>query len=415
MKPVEWLEAFLQFPVTAAGRRAHRKEMLRGAHYLRDRIVVPPDLAADQRRVAHKQVRRLMNRLAVVEHWHTSFVELGFHIFFRLFVGAFVASLIGITWYSLRGRSAGGPWFAIPVLVLSALVGAFLFSFLVAVPLLLRVKDPYLKVFNRLGYVWTLLVVVASGAGVFAAYRRSLRLENCWQAAGAGLATGVLAIVAGVTVTFLYNLLGTGFADYLRRRLERLYAQALIVRYLADALAELRQQPTANRFAVFDSLKRAAERFEVDLPVVLRTGDFATDYWVRNRMEAVGWRLRSMARQAIAPTESSLSEMTNQLPRSLWASAMGYWALLDVGTAEDTPRREALRVRLFGGLRTVAIGLAPLATIRVLGPFGIRLPDYVSAGAVVWALGAILLLLDPELKVLSAFRQIRDAVQHKPD
>jgi hypothetical protein len=362
-----------------------------------------------------RQVRHLFNELAIVEDWHGSFTELGYHLAMLVTISALLLSMIALAFYLLHGHTyAGFHWLLPPLFVLGMPIGTLALLLLFALPLsVLHQRHSYLAFVNRLGYVWGIVVLATGAAAIYGAYRPALRMGTYWHAFVGGIAVGVLALLVAVVVALIYSLLSSSFMSYLERRKGRVCAQALAARSLTRALLELRRTPVARR-AVFGYLRSAADRFDSDIPNELKTGDFTTDYWLGNRLQKISWTIRGMARRAVAPTDSTFAELQTELPPIIWATTMGYWALIDAATPDTVaPPQVPFHARLLHGVHAVTIGVLPLAGVAAVRRLGLTVPDYVAAGAVIWGLGAILLWLDPELKILSAFRQVKDAFQKK--
>jgi hypothetical protein len=371
-----------------------------------------PDLREEHKREL-RRLRTSFRKLALREQWHQHSSELSAHCMLLLLFVVLLVSVLFVSWYVLEWPpiSVRRVLLFIVFAVTANVVSALVFLLVVGPVFFLDEQDAYWRRLVGVGWAWALIVVTASAAGVYHCYYNARTIASVADALLAGIGAGTAALFMAAAAVLAWVLITKLLLTYLNHGLLAASAHAVLVRHLLRALATLREE-VVNRHRLFVHLKGAATCLDQYLPNALRTGDVVTDYWIQSRLHGVASGLRVLARRVVTPTETTYGEVTVSLSTMLGVTVMRQWGLLAPETGDVVPPRQALRARLVAAVRSFTIAGIPLVTVAILQRVGISVPDYVATGALLWVVGTLVLWLDPDLRVLAAFRQWKDAVGH---
>ena len=160
-------------------------------------------------------------------------------------------------------------------------------------------------------------------------------------------------------------------------------------------------------------LEIIARRIETYVPRRMRSGDLATDRWIQADMKKIAAEFRYYKLWVASPYPDTRQELLKQLSRSLALAASDNWAALPRREADQTAARSLWLWRAANFARfIVSAGLPGLIFYAIQQTqFAIQPPiaDYLTVGAVIWAILAMISVIDPDYnQKLSSLKTIGD-------
>jgi hypothetical protein len=180
---------------------------------------------------------------------------------------------------------------------------------------------------------------------------------------------------------------------------------AVIVNELVTILQEVEQNPDQwidlkARRGWMARLEIVADRMEQDIPRQLRSGDAATDEWMRKTARQIAAALRAKKKWLLTPKADTRQHFVRAMARNLVHAAMGDWDSFEKAELQAPMLSWPARVaNLAATLLKSAFPLLALLVIqRVYPAFNALVGDYALSGAILWFVVSLLASLDPQYK-----------------
>ncbi len=180
---------------------------------------------------------------------------------------------------------------------------------------------------------------------------------------------------------------------------------AIIVNDLALVLQDVERHPEkwidlSARRDWLARLENVADRIEQDIPRQLRSGDAATDEWMRKTMRQMAAALRAKKKWLLTPKADTRQHFMRAIAQSLVHAATGDWDSfekieLPASTLSWPARAANLALTL---LKSAFPLLALLVIQRVYPAFNALVGDYALSGAILWFVVSLIASLDPQYK-----------------
>jgi len=201
-----------------------------------------------------------------------------------------------------------------------------------------------------------------------------------------------------------------------QRHVSSHYPQMLVVDRLLHLMSHLEEkeplrEPVHKR-VITNYLEEVAVSFETDIPAYLRSGDSATNTWLKQTCCCIAATLRDFKKWVLLPREDTTELLQRRIAAMLIHAALGQWDHIERMEAQAT--RSRLQA-LLGFARVLIVALLPFGllwlTHATLGFAGAS-REYAIGGAVLWALLTLLVSFDPLFGAKVA--AMREAAQSLP-
>ncbi len=215
----------------------------------------------------------------------------------------------------------------------------------------------------------------------------------------AGLA-GAVAYIVGV---FPFMVVTSILRIMINRRITNLYPDVVLVDNYLDVLAKTesgaaRWNEIEFKQQLIRKLEDTAYCLEVSLPGRLRTGNYATDSWIKERSEEMAEGTRALTRWIFTPQVNTYERFKTRVADCLLYSARGDWDSFERVKPEKLSRPELLRNRLKLVISAILSGAVPLVVLMLIKQLRIvsdPILTYVTVGAYIWAALSLLSSFDP--------------------
>jgi hypothetical protein len=146
-------------------------------------------------------------------------------------------------------------------------------------------------------------------------------------------------------------------------------------------------------------LEEAANSAEKMLPRQLKSGDPATDLWLKETMIGIASALRAVKKWVLTPKADTRQQFLARISQTLVHTAKGDWDALPKEKPESINRPKVLLARVAELMRALFIGFLPLGILWTLQQTTLALQpsvsEYVTIAGVIWAILSFLAAIDP--------------------
>jgi hypothetical protein len=234
-------------------------------------------------------------------------------------------------------------------------IGTYFAAVLVGFVMLTILAGQSLTIVQSVGVSGTVVVLAALGAT--ASVNGALTTPE--------IAYVVLPLCVTVAITVLYYLLVTIMLSSIERLQTRRHPHERLLADLVALVSEVQgyraQQATANdKRRVLQKLEAVAMLVEWAIPRVLKSGDSATDNWLREKTRQMAGSIRSLKREVVLPSDASNEPLVSTLTEALSVACGGDWGNMAMAEMQP-PSARARWLSVVDRVWRVLLGGLPLA------------------------------------------------------
>jgi hypothetical protein len=185
------------------------------------------------------------------------------------------------------------------------------------------------------------------------------------------------------------------------------YPDALLVDGLINILLMVEEDPEhwtelSFKRRLLGRLEEISICVERALPRQLRSGDDLTDIWLSEKAAQFAAALRDKKKWVLTPKLDTRDAFIRCMRHYLIIAAVHDWDSLERITPEQLSRPRAWQSRATTALRTLVVAGMPLAGLWLIQQTSFLLAgtiaEYATAGALLWAMLALITTLDPQFQ-----------------